>query len=76
MKAFDNFWAGAVDLAWGVPLVILLISAGIYFTIACRFLPFRAIGHALDILTGKYDNPEDPGEISHFQALSSALSAT
>ncbi len=76
MKAFDNFWAGAVDLAWGMPLVILLISAGIYFTVACRFLPFRAIRHALDILTGKYDNPDDPGEISHFQALSSALSAT
>ena len=76
MGTFENFWAQAVDIVWGIPLVVLLIFAGIYFTFACRFLPFRAIGHAIDILRGKYDNPQDPGEISHFQALSSALSAT
>jgi AGCS family alanine or glycine:cation symporter len=65
-----------VDLAWGLPLVILLISAGIYFTIAGRFAPFRHLKHALDIIRGKFDDPNDPGEISHFQALTSALSAT
>ncbi|MEE9553810.1 MAG: amino acid carrier protein [candidate division Zixibacteria bacterium] len=76
MAWFDSFWAAAVDIAWGLPLVILLVSSGIYFTIAGRFLPFRAMGHAFNILRGKYDNPDDPGEISHFHALSSALSAT
>lgn len=76
MESFDGFWATAVDLVWGLPLVILMVSAGIYFTIAGRFLPFRAIRHAVDILRGIYDNPDDPGEISHFRALTSALSAT
>lgn len=76
MEAFNDFWAQAVDLAWGPWLVYLLVGAGIYFTIAARLLPFRAVRHAIDILRGKYDKEDDPGEISHFQALSSALSAT
>ncbi len=76
MAWFDSFWAAAVNIAWGLPLVFLLVGAGIYFTFASRFLPFRAVGHALDILRGKYDDPDDPGEISHFRALTSALSAT
>jgi AGCS family alanine or glycine:cation symporter len=65
-----------VDLAWGLPLVILLIGAGLFFTLRSGFLPFRGARHAFDILRGKYDDPDDPGEISHFQALTSALSAT
>ncbi len=76
MRYFDTFWSIAVDYAWGLPLVILLIGSGIYFTFASKFLPFRAFRHAIDILRGKYDKKDDPGEISHFQALSSALSAT
>jgi len=76
MELFNSFWAFAVDIAWGLPLVILLISAGIYFTVAGRFTPFRGVRHAINILRGKYDYPDDPGEINHFQALSSALSAT
>ncbi len=76
MELFDRFWASAVDIAWGLPLVFLLISAGIYFTIAGRFVPLRGTRHAINILRGKYDDPDDPGEINHFQALSSALSAT
>ncbi len=76
MELFDRFWASAVDIAWGQPLVYLLILSGVYFTISAKFLPFRALKHAFNILRGKYDNRDDPGEISHFQALSSALSAT
>lgn len=76
MEFLENFWASAVDIAWGMPLVVLLISAGIFFTLAGKFLPFRGIRHAFDILRGKLDDPNDPGEINHFQALSSALSAT
>lgn len=41
-----------------------------------RFLPFRYFGHAINVLRGKYDDPDDPGDISHFEALSSALAAT
>ncbi|MEZ5358709.1 MAG: sodium:alanine symporter family protein [Candidatus Zixiibacteriota bacterium] len=76
MEFLDRLFAVAVDYAWGLPLVILLISAGIFFTIAGRFIPFRGLRHSIDILRGKFDNPDDPGEISHFHALSSALSAT
>jgi len=76
LQFFEHFWEIAVDYAWGLPLVFLLIGSGLYFTLAGRFLPFRAIGHAIAILRGKYDKDDDPGEISHFQALSSALSAT
>lgn len=65
-----------VDFMWDSWLVYLLIGAGLYFTIVGRLLPFRAIGHAIQILRGKFDKADDPGEISHFQALSSALSAT
>ncbi len=76
MLLFDQFWARAVALAWGMPLIILLLSAGIYFTVASRFIPFFALRHTLQILLGRYDNDKDPGQINHFQALSSALSAT
>lgn len=76
MEWFDDFWASAVDIVWGTPLIILLLGAGLFFTVYSGFLPFRNLRHAIDILRGKFDNPDDPGEISHFQALSSALSAT
>ncbi|MFH1373523.1 MAG: sodium:alanine symporter family protein [bacterium] len=76
MGIFDDFLTSAVDIAWGLPMVILLIAAGVYFTLAGRFLPFWGFRHAIEILRGKLDNPDDPGQISHFRALSSALSAT
>ena len=76
MEFLNTFFSKAVDLAWGIPQVILLISAGLYFTLAGRFLPFRGIRHAWQILRGKLDDPDDPGEIKHFHALTSALSAT
>lgn len=41
-----------------------------------KFLPFRYFKHALHVLTGKYDDPDDPGDINHFQALMSALAST
>lgn len=41
-----------------------------------RFLPFQYIGHAINVLRGKYDNPDDPGDINHYEALASAVAAT
>jgi len=41
-----------------------------------KMLPYRFFGHAVNILRSKYDNPDDPGDINHFEALSSALAAT
>lgn len=61
---------------WGTPLVILLGGGGLFFMIYSRFIPFRHFKHALNVLRGKYDDPDDPGDINHFQALASALAAT
>ena len=74
--AFEAFWSRAVDLAWGKPMVYLLIGAGILFTILCRFLPLWRWPHAFAVIRGKFDSPDEPGEISHFAALTTALSAT
>ena len=54
----------------------MLGAAGLYFTIISRALPIRQATHAFSILGGRYDKSVDPGEITHFQALSTALSAT
>ncbi len=65
------------DFGTGVPfIVVVLVAGGIYYTFYFGWLPVRAFKHSIDVLRGRYDNPDDPGEISHFQALSSALSAT
>ena len=61
---------------WGYPLLFLIIGGGIYLIIISKFIPFRYIPHAIDILKNKFSEHESDGEISHFQALSTALSAT
>lgn len=71
-KAIQEF----SSFIWGLPLLILLIGGGIYLLIRSQFVPFRFFGHAIQVLRGKYDDPNDPGQISHFQALTTALSAT
>ncbi len=76
MEFLDQLLKDFSSLAWGLPLLILLIGGGLYLIILSRFLPFRFIGHAIQVLRGKYDDPNDPGQISHFQALTTALSAT
>ena len=76
MTSIDTFISEFASFVWGLPLLILLIGGGLYLIIISKFLPFRYLGHALKVLRGKYDDPNDPGEISHFQALSTALSAT
>lgn len=72
----DTFIADFSSAMWGIPLVCLLIGGGLFLLIYSRFLPFRYLGHAFNVLRGKYDDPNDEGEITHFQALTTALSAT
>jgi AGCS family alanine or glycine:cation symporter len=65
------------DFGTGFPLIVaILVAGGVYYTFYFRWLSVRAFKHSIDVIRGRYDNPDDPGEISHFQALSSALSAT
>lgn len=73
IEAFLNAWA---DLMWSTPLVVLLVGGGLFFMIYSRFRPYRYFGHAIDLLRGKYSDPNDPGHIPHSQALSTALSGT
>ncbi len=72
----DSFMADLANALWGTPLVILLMGGGFYFSIISKLVPFKYLNHAIDILLGKYDSKNDPGQITHFQALSSALSST
>ncbi|WP_299885939.1 sodium:alanine symporter family protein [uncultured Lacinutrix sp.] len=76
MEKLDQFISDFASFVWGLPLLIILIGGGIFLIIYSKFLPFRYLGHAIQVLRGKYDNPDDPGEITHFQALTTALSTT
>ena len=61
----------------GIPLIVMvLLLGGIYYSFFFRWLSIKGFRHSIDIIRGRFDNPDDPGEISHFQALTSALSAT
>lgn len=53
-----------------------MLGGGFYFLVYSRLVPFRYLGHALKILTGKYDDPNEPGQLRHYQALSTALAGT
>lgn len=60
-----------------LPIVVVwLVLGAVFFTLRMNFINLRGLFHAVQVTRGVYDNPEDEGEISHFQALSSALSAT
>ena len=60
-----------------VPFIVaVLILGAIFFSVWYRFVNVRGFRHALDIVRGHYDKEEDVGDISHFRALTSALSAT
>jgi AGCS family alanine or glycine:cation symporter len=61
---------------WGPPILVLLLGGGTYFLIHSGFVPFLKMGHAIKLLTGKYDDELAPGQISSAQALSSAIAAT
>ena len=72
----EKLFSDISSYIWGFPLIVLLIGGGLYLITYSRFIPFRYFFHAIDIVRGKYDNSNDKGEISHFAALSTALSAT
>ncbi len=61
----------------GIPFIVVwLVLGAIYFTIRMRFINFKGLRQSLLLVSGKYDDPDNPGEVSHFQALTTALSAT
>ena len=77
MDIINNFFAELSNFLWGnFGVANLVIGGGIFFLIYSRLTPFRYFKHAFEILLGKHDDPNDKGQISHFQALSTALSST
>ncbi len=67
---------GAINSVLKWPLVFGLLGAGLFLTIKLGFIQFRRLGHGFAVATGRYDDPDEPGDVSHFQALTTALSAT
>jgi AGCS family alanine or glycine:cation symporter len=64
-------------LAWGPPMLILLVGTGFYLTISLRGLQFRRLWYSLWLaLVRRTEDTDQPGDITHFQALMTALSAT
>ena len=69
---------GEVEMATvAVPfIVVVLVCGAVFFTFWYRWINIRGFRHSIDIIRGRYDDEKDQGEISHFRALTSALSAT
>ena len=71
------FWSIPIGDGKAIPLVLVILgSTALFLTIYFRFINFRAIGVAARTIKGKYTSKDAPGQITHFQALSAALSAT
>jgi AGCS family alanine or glycine:cation symporter len=61
----------------GFPFIVLwLFVAALFFTLRMGFINLRGFKHAIEVVQGKYDDPHDEGEVSHFQALATAVSGT
>jgi AGCS family alanine or glycine:cation symporter len=71
------FWDNATGDAIQLPIVVVwLVLGALFFTFRFQFINLRGFRHGIDCVRGRYSDPGDSGEISHFQALSAALSAT
>ncbi len=57
-------------------MVIILLGIGTYLTLRLGFVQVKRLGHGIAVASGKYDDPDDEGDVTHFQALTTALSAT
>ena len=64
------------SIVWGPLTIILLMGSGIFLSIILCDIQIRKIFYSLKSLSGRFDNPDDAGEVTHFQALNAALSAT
>ena len=76
MAEFSAFLAALNGILWHEYVLYAIVGTGILFTVWSGFCQYRALTHGPRVLRGVYDDPNDPGAINHFQALSAALSAT
>jgi AGCS family alanine or glycine:cation symporter len=86
MELLENLVGTLSGYIWdrGIPIageevpwvIIALLGTGLFLTVKLGFLQLRKLGHGFAVTSGMYDDPTEPGDVSHFQALTTALSAT
>jgi AGCS family alanine or glycine:cation symporter len=84
METLDSIVSTLEYYVWSWPeiggelslIVLALLGTGIFLTVRLAFIQLRHLGHGIAVTTGKYDDPDEPGDVPHFQALTTALSAT
>ncbi len=81
MELFEQAVNWVNTLVWSTPekfpfMVVILLSFGIFITLRLGFVQIRRFAHGIKSVMGAYDNPDDTGDVNHFQALTTALSAT
>lgn len=72
-------WSVGIPVGGGetIPFIVLaLLGTGVFLTLRLGFIQVRRLGHGFAVTSGKYDDPDEPGDVAHFQALTTALSAT
>ena len=74
IRSLSDFITSYIVPEWLI--IFTLLGTGLFLTLRLGFIQLRRFGHGVAVATGKYDDPEDPGDVSHFQALTTALSAT
>ncbi|MBX3470896.1 MAG: sodium:alanine symporter family protein [Planctomycetes bacterium] len=76
MDALTRLLEAAAGWLWNWPVVALCLGAGVVFTAVTRLVQARGFAHALGLLAGRHDRPDDPGHLTHLQALSAAVAGT
>jgi len=76
LETFNHILDQANTIIWHNFALYVVLAVGVLFTFWSMFCQYRALTHGTAVIRGKYDDPDDPGAINHFQALSAALSAT
>ena len=73
----DIFALMGLDLGVSLPFIVVwLVFGAVFFTLKMNFINVKGFKHSIQLVQGKYDDPDDIGQVSHFQALTTALSAT
>ncbi len=76
MEKLMNLLDSVNGVIWHNYVLYIVLGVGVLFTFWSGIGQFRALTHGVSVTRGKFDDPDDPGAINHFQALSAALSAT
>ena len=71
--SFGEIIQAVDDFVWGIPLIVLILGAGVYLSVRMLFVPVRKLGRAFKYM---FHKEEGAGEVSSFGALCTALSAT